>query len=161
MDRLDKQSEIEPTSATMSIVLRFALIGGIGLPVFFLAAWQLIERAVPIAWNGVMLARLHEFQVMLWPSSLLMLAAPQHYLDVIYLSVALAANIVLYTFIGLLVAKALRSTALFYAVGFLLLCGFLFLNRFWSGHVSSFILVGLVFAAMLFYIRGLKRQQTA
>ena len=112
MDRLDKQSEIEPTSATMSIVLRFALIGGIGLPVFFLAAWQLIERAVPIAWNGVMLARLHEFQVMLWPSSLLMLAAPQHYLNVTYLSVALAANVVLYAFIGLLVAKALRSTAL-------------------------------------------------
>ena len=74
---------------------------------------------------------------------------------------ALAANVVLYAFIGLLVAKALRSTALPCGVGLLILCGFLFVHRFWSGHLISFILVGLVFAAMLFYIRSLKGQQTA
>jgi hypothetical protein len=145
----------------MPIILKFAFIGGIGLPVFFLTAWQLIERAIPIDWNGVILAWLHEFQVMLWPSSLLMLAAPQDYLNVTSLLVALAVNVALYAFIGLLVAKALGSTALLCAVGLLLLCGLLFLNRFWSGHVISFILVGLVFAGMLLLMRGLNRQQPA
>jgi len=143
------------------MILRFASIGGIGLPAIFLASWQLIERAVPVDWGGPLLAWLHEFQVMLWPSSLLMLGTPQDYLNLTYLLVALAANVVLYAIIGLLVAKALRSAALLCAVGVLLLCGFLFLNRFWSGHVISFILVGLALAAILFYIRGLTRQQPA
>jgi hypothetical protein len=158
MDRLDKQPEIARISPTKPIVLKFVLIGGIGLPVFFLAAWQFIERAISTNWNGVMLAWLHEFQVMLWPSSLLMLATPEDYLNVTYLLVALAANVVLYGLVGLLVAKGLRSPALLCAVGLLLLCGLLFLNRFWSGHVISFVLVGLALTAILFYVGSPKRK---
>jgi|GEM_PF-6045770 len=95
--------------ALLSKAAKFALLGGIGVPVVFLGIWQAIEAFVSDVGTKLdAIIWLHEFQLMLWPFSIVLLGSPEDEMNLVFLLIAVAGNILLYGIIGSVIALGTR-----------------------------------------------------
>jgi hypothetical protein len=116
----------------------------------FLGAWQLIERQVPdVAARLDLMAVQNEYQVLLWPSSVLLLASPAETLSVGLLLAASAANGLLYAAIGMTVLASSRRPALLVAEASILLVGVWLLGRYWSASMTAIAVVAMLVVMLI------------
>jgi len=138
----------EMTRASLSIgkhVLWFAIIGGAGVPLLFLAAWEFLLKG--LQGTEVLLGIMvwfEAFRVMLWPSSMfLVVSAPGTGSELSYLVGLVLLNVGVYALIGLAVALA-RRRATQIALGLFLVAVMLGVNMYWSEHLASFVIAAVV-----------------
>jgi len=144
------------TTRLMKFVIGFALIGGIGIPAFFIALWAL-TRAV-LEGNADALyevsAWYEAFRVMLWPSSLFIVvrAAGDAAGETRDLLIAVLTNIGVYALLGGATALACRNRIAEVALVIIVLTLVYAVNAFWSSHLASFLItaaiVAIVFVAL-------------
>lgn len=155
------------TTPVWKIALWSAITGGIGIPVLFLVAWQVVLNTLhgTEAMSGVM-AWFEAFHVMFWPSSMfLVVRAPGDSSgELRYLIVLILINVGVYALLGLAVALARRSRAAQLLLATLLIAVMYALNEYWSQHLASFVIGAIVLALVLiafFRKFGLTARQTA
>jgi hypothetical protein len=133
-------------------VLWFAIGGGVGIPLFFLVAWQIISRTLHGTGTIVeLMVWVEAFRIMFWPSSMyLVVSAPGDGAgELKYLLLLILVNIGVYALMGLAVALALRSRAAQIALGLVLVAAMYGLNAYWSEHLASFIVAAILLVLLL------------
>jgi hypothetical protein len=136
----------------MKFVLWFAIAGGVGIPLLFLASWQIISKTL----NGTatmvnLMVWVEAFRVMFWPSSMfLVVNTPGDGAgELNYLMLLILANVGVYALMGLAVALAIRSRAAQIVLGLFLLVAMYGLNAYWSEHLASFTIAGILVMLLL------------
>jgi hypothetical protein len=138
--------------STLKFMIGAALGGGLGVPVFFIALGHAIRGT--LASNSNLLLDVMEwfesFRVMLWPSSLLIVArAPGDTVgELSDLLIAVLINIGVYALLGLASALACRhpvAEILLVVAVVLLAYG---VNVFWSNHLASFMITAAIIVAV-------------
>lgn len=140
------------------LVLWVAIAGGIGVPVLFLAMWELILRGLQGTESlpGLMVW-FEAFRVMFWPPSMfLMVNAPGNTDgELSYILVLILLNVCIYALIGLASAFALRRRAVQIVLGLFLVMAMFGVNLYWSEHLASFVVAAIVVALLLVvFFRG-------
>lgn len=134
----------------MKFVIGFALIGGIGIPAFFIALWALTiavlkgnADALYEAW-----AWYEAFRVMLWPSSLFIVARATGDVagEIQDLLIAVLSNIGVYALVGGATALACTNRIAEVALVIIVLTLVCSVNAFWSSHLPSFFITAAVVA---------------
>lgn len=148
---------------SVKFVLWFAIAGGIGGPLLFLAIWETLLRA----FQGTeamleIMVWVEAFRVMFWPPSVfLVVNAPSNTADELsYLVVLMLVNVCIYALIGLAVALALRRAAQI-GLGLFLLAAMFGVNVYWSEHLASFVIAAIVVALLFVAFFWRSPQQTA
>ena len=137
-------------------VIGFAVLGGVGIPLSFIALWALARTT--LAGNPDALyhasAWIEAFRVMLWPSSLLIVvrALGDSVGEMSDLVIAVITNVGVYALVGLATALACRSRTAVIALVVVLLMLTYTVNAFWSSHLASFliaaVMIAIVFVAL-------------
>lgn len=85
----------------------FAIIG-MAVPIIFTLSWPILEKTKH--WHGTLGNALATLQLLIWPSSIFMMATAGHEgLDFKMLSISIAVNIVLYSIIGFIFWMGLKK----------------------------------------------------
>jgi len=134
-------------------VLWITIGGGVGIPLLFLGAWQVVmatlqgtETMIPaMAW-------LESFRVMFWPSSMFFVvrAPGDNSGELQYLVVLILINVGVYALVGLAAALALRNRAAQFVLAGILLAAMYGLNAYWSQHLASFLIAAILLVVVLF-----------
>ena len=143
-----------PVTRTLArFAIGFVLVGGVGIPVFFVAVWAVVR--VVLAGNADALYHaavwIEAFRVMLWPSSLLIIvrAAGDTAGEISDLTIAVLANVGLYALLGVASALACRSRISEIILVIVVVLFVYTVNTFWSDHLASFLITGAIIT-MLF-----------
>jgi len=146
------------------LVLWFAIAGGVGVPLLFLAAWEILLKAFQGTDTIIaIMVWVEAFRVMFWPPSMfLVVNAPGNTAgELNYLLVLILLNVCIYALIGLAVASALRRRAAQIALGLFLIAAMFGVNVYWSEHLASFVIAAVVVALLFVAFFRRSPQQTA
>jgi len=146
---------MQPTKASISIAklaLWSAITGGVGVPLLFLAGWEiLLNRFQGTETIVALMVWVEAFRVMFWPPSMfLVVNAPGNTAgQLTYLLILILLNTCIYALIGVAVALALHRRAAQIALGLFLVAAMFVLNTYSSEHLASF-LIGAILVTLLF-----------
>jgi hypothetical protein len=130
------------------LIVGFVLIGGIGIPLFFAALWALARAS--LAGNADALYEvwgwIEAFRVMLWPSSIFIVArsagdAAGEIQDVL---IAILGNIGVYALLGGATALARGNRIAEVVLVIIVLVLAYAINVYWSNHLASFVIAGAI-----------------
>ncbi len=136
-------------------VLNFMIVGGLLVPLAFTGLWLLVELLLESAVSkNEWLVNIQQVQVMVWPSSVIQMAAPEQTFNVIYFGIAVSMNVLLYGAFGFAFAWLSKSPVGLAAFWFLCSAPLMALALFWGQSVSAGILGAfLVGCALLVFWR--------
>lgn len=106
----------------MVMLITLFSLAGLVIPILFTLVWRLLEQH-PRAWLAIG-AKLEIVQVLMWPSSIFMMATTGHDgIDYGMLALSITINIVLYASIGFLIWWGINKQrwAIYCALGLVLL----------------------------------------
>lgn len=138
---------------------KFALLGGIGVPVVFLGIWQAIEALIlDVGTKLDAIIWLHEFQLMFWPFSIVLLGSPEDEMNLGFLMIAVAGNILLYGIIGSVIALGERFPVLYLVAAVLVLIAWFAITSFWGSHFLS-LAVSVALAGSISWVLFRRRKR--
>jgi hypothetical protein len=139
-------------SAT-KVVSLFTLIGGVGIPVFFIVLWQIIRRTLQGEKLIDVMEWFESFRFMLWPSAIFLVHRPDGGTqEWVGLFVSIALNVAIYAAIGCCIAFAVRGQLSQIAVLIGLVAILYGLNAYWGQHLASFLIVAGLVVAVFFLL---------
>jgi hypothetical protein len=145
------------------LIVGFVLMGGIGIPLFFAALWALTRAS--LAGNADALYEvwgwIEAFRVMLWPSSIFIVARSAgdtagEMQDVL---IAILGNIGVYALLGGATAFAFGNRIAEVVLVIIVLVLVYAINVYWSNHLASFVIAAAIVTVLFVALfRRLRRK---
>jgi hypothetical protein len=142
----------KPSIPIVKVVSWFVLTGGIGIPLLFLATWELLLMSRQSTESLIeIMVWFESFRVMFWPPAMFLIVnAPDSTAsEVGYFLALMLLNACIYAAIGLSIALTPQRRTAQFAVGLSLLAAMFGINVYWSEHLASFVIAAIVVASLL------------